>query len=73
MDLTKMIADLQSERERLDEAILALERLAANKGKRRGRPPKWLVSSNQAAGGAASEMEEAAPEVPLTRAAGKRG
>ena len=42
MDLSKMIADLQAERHRIDEAIEALERLMAGKPRRRGRPPKWL-------------------------------
>jgi len=40
MDLSKMIAELQAEKERLDEAIQALERLAANKVRRKGRPPR---------------------------------
>ena len=42
MDLNKMIAELQSERDRLDQAILALERLSAGQARRRGRPPRWL-------------------------------
>lgn len=43
MDLLKMINDLQAEKQRLDEAIQALERLSAgNKLRRRGRPPRWL-------------------------------
>jgi hypothetical protein len=42
MDLLKMIAELQAERARLDEAIEALERLSAGKARRRGRPPRWL-------------------------------
>ena len=42
MDLQKMIAELKKERDGLLIAIEALERLAAG-GKRRGRPPKWLV------------------------------
>ncbi len=42
MDLHKMIAELQSERDRLDQAILALERLSAGQARRRGRPPRWL-------------------------------
>jgi len=37
-----MIAELARERDQLDEAILALERLAAGKAHRRGRPPAWL-------------------------------
>jgi hypothetical protein len=41
MDLHKIISELQSEKQRLDEAILALERLSSvsPKGKKRGRPP----------------------------------
>ena len=36
MNITKMIAELRAEKERLDEAILALERLgASSKPKRR--------------------------------------
>lgn len=37
-----MIAELQEEKHRLDEAIEALERLSTgNNQRRRGRPPKW--------------------------------
>jgi hypothetical protein len=42
MDLHKIISELQSEKQRLDEAIQALERLSSvsSKGnKKRGRPP----------------------------------
>ena len=42
MDLHKMIVELESERDRLNQAIFALERLSAGKAKKRGRPPKWL-------------------------------
>jgi hypothetical protein len=38
MDILKMLADLREERERLAEAIIALDRLAQRHGKRRGRP-----------------------------------
>lgn len=38
-----MIAELQEERKRIDEAIEALERLGAGKTRRRGRPPAWLT------------------------------
>jgi hypothetical protein len=39
MDLHKIISELQSEKQRLDEAIQALERLSvAPKGKKRGLP-----------------------------------
>lgn len=47
MDLHKMISELQAERQRLDEAIQALERLSAGKARRRGRPPGWLKDEIQ--------------------------
>ena len=43
MDITQILADMRLEQERLEEAILALERLAAGGAKRRGRPPAWMV------------------------------
>jgi hypothetical protein len=42
MDVTRILAELRSERAQLEEAILSLERLARGRGKRRGRPPAWL-------------------------------
>jgi hypothetical protein len=43
MDILKMLPELRAEREHLEEAILALERIARGRGKRRGRPPKWMT------------------------------
>lgn len=43
-----MLADLKEERERIDEAILAMERLSLGAGKRKGRPPAWLSALNAA-------------------------
>ena len=43
MNLEKMIAELRTERENIEHAILVFERLAAGRGKRRGRPPKWMT------------------------------
>lgn len=55
MDVLKMIAELRAERAQIEEAILTIERLAAGtRGKRRGRPPKWM-SSAPASSGPASE------------------
>ena len=34
---------LRAEREHVEETILALERIARGRGKRRGRPPKWMT------------------------------
>jgi hypothetical protein len=42
MDITKMLAELKAEREGVEQAILVLERIAAGRSKRRGRPPAWM-------------------------------
>jgi hypothetical protein len=48
MDVNKILAELREERDRLGEAILALERVGLAAGsKRRGRPPKWVVDARQ--------------------------
>jgi len=43
MDVSKILAELKAEREQIEEAILSLERLARNRGPRRGRPPAWMA------------------------------
>ena len=51
MDIHRILAELRSEKERLEEAILTIERLAAGSlGKRRGRPPKWMANVKVAEG-----------------------
>lgn len=46
MDIHGILAELRSEKDRLEEAILTIQRLAAGTlGKRRGRPPKWMAST----------------------------
>ena len=51
MDIHRILTELRSEQERLEEAILTIERLAASSlGKRRGRPPKWMASAKAAVG-----------------------
>lgn len=42
MDVVKILNELKSERALIEESILVLERLACGRGKRRGRPPKWM-------------------------------
>jgi hypothetical protein len=42
MDVNRMLQEMREQREQIEEAILSLERLAAGRGKRRGRPPAWL-------------------------------
>ena len=39
MDFDKMLAELRAERDQVDEAIWVLQRIAAGRGRRRGRPP----------------------------------
>jgi hypothetical protein len=53
MDLSKVLMELRQELERLDAAILSMERLG-EEGPKRGRPPKLLsdIRQNVAAGGA---------------------
>ena len=45
MDVSKILAELKSERSQIEEAILSLERLARGRGNRRGRPPAWLAEA----------------------------
>jgi ABC-type transporter Mla subunit MlaD len=47
MDVSKILAELRQEREQIEEAILSLERLATNRGRRRGRPPKWMADARK--------------------------
>ena len=47
MDVSKILVELRQEREQLEEAILSLERLARGRGKRRGRPPSWMVEAKK--------------------------
>jgi len=41
-DIAKILAELREEKEQIEQAILTLERLAAGRGPRRGRPPAWM-------------------------------
>ena len=47
MDVSKILEELRQEREQLEEAIMSLERLARGRGKRRGRPPSWMVEAKK--------------------------
>jgi len=44
MEINKMLAELRAERDQLAEAILIFERIAAGRGRGRGRPPKWMTA-----------------------------
>ncbi len=43
MDVMGMLADLRQERKQIEEIIIGLERLAANRSKRLGRPRAWMA------------------------------
>jgi hypothetical protein len=43
VDINKILDELRSERDQMNEAILTLERLARGRGKKRGRPPAWMT------------------------------
>jgi hypothetical protein len=47
MDIEKILDELRLERMKIEEAILSLERLAEDRGKRRGRPPKWVSEARK--------------------------
>jgi len=49
MDLAKVLAQLHAELQNLDAAIASLERIQQG-GRRRGRPPEWLVRTRSAGG-----------------------
>jgi len=42
VDINKMLVELRAERENIEQAIMVLQRMAAGRGKRRGRPPAWM-------------------------------
>jgi hypothetical protein len=47
MDINKMLAELRAEREAVEQAIIVLQRIAAGRGKRRGRPPAWMSQTKK--------------------------
>ena len=67
MDVMKMLDELRSEREAIEEAILTLERLAQGQGRRRGRPPAWLAALRKTKPAAA-----VAPPIPVKVRAGAK-
>lgn len=47
MDISKMLVELRAEREAIEQAILVLQRIAAGRGRRRGRPPAWMAATKR--------------------------
>jgi hypothetical protein len=50
-------AAIQKEREQIQEVVCSLERLAAGRGPRRGRPPAWIKKHTQKRGTPGSDGE----------------
>ena len=68
MDVGKILAELKDERQQIEEAILSLERLARGRGKRRGRPPSWMVEAKKRGRPAGSKNRTAGPKSTSTAA-----
>lgn len=47
--LYKAISELRRQREEIDGAIALFERAAEGKGRKRGRPPKWITEARERA------------------------
>jgi len=50
MDITQMLAELRAQHQQLDEAILALQRLATRRWRQTHRPPAEVDGNNSRAG-----------------------
>jgi hypothetical protein len=73
MDVTKVLADLREQRQTIEETIMALERLGASQGRRRGRPPAWMVEARKrAAAENVDPEEESAVAEPVAEKAAKK-
>jgi len=62
MNIEQMLRELREEREGVEQAILVLERIAAGRGRRRGRPPAWMSRACH------RPSRKPSPAVPKTRA-----
>jgi len=48
MDLPNILKQLHADLAKINAAILTLEHMEEDTGRRRGRPPKWLIEAKQA-------------------------
>jgi hypothetical protein len=69
MDIQTIVSDLKAERNRIDHAISALERLTSSSSPRRGRPPK---AKQAAASGKKRRVMSAAARKRISEAMKKR-
>jgi hypothetical protein len=47
MNIEKMLGELKTEREGVEQAIMVLERMASGREKHCGRPPKWVPGTKR--------------------------
>ena len=73
MDIPKMLAELKSELEGVEQAILVLERIAVGRGRRRGRPPKWMTGVSPSPTKDKTFTRSAATRARMAAAQRKRG
>jgi hypothetical protein len=66
MDVNKILAELREERDRIEEAIVALQRVGGSGPKRRGRPPQWMVDARQKAADVPKKRGRPPKEKPAT-------
>ena len=72
MEVDRILAELREELQAIDDSIVALERLAVSKGgKKRGRPPAWLVEARERKEGEAENTST--DSKPSKKAAPRRG
>jgi hypothetical protein len=63
-----MLAELRAQHQQIEEAILALQRLATGGGgKRRGRPPEWMTQAALGEGASAAPTRMRKPFSAATR------
>jgi hypothetical protein len=67
MDISKMLDELRQERAAIEEAILTLERLVQGQGRRRGRPPAWMVELKKQHAGDLPALIASPPRKPRGR------
>jgi hypothetical protein len=68
MDVQAILKELRAEREQLDEAIIALQRMQAGAGKRRGRPPAWMKAAAEQTQAASTPKRGRRPKAKATKA-----
>lgn len=62
MNITRILEELKDEQRQIEAAIMSLEYLSRGRGKRRGRPPKWMAATADG-----RQEQPSSPAVPARR------